>query len=743
MRKFMWFTVGFAAACAFCAYFYVNWMLLAFALCLLAGIILAFVGRCRRVFAYAALIALGVSIGFGWSWVHDSAYLSPARSLHGKYAHLTVTASDYSENTNYDVTVDGRITLAGKTYKVRAYLEENPELAPGDTVTGNFMLRFTALGTNKEPTASRADGVYLLLYQRGKSVISKAVKTPAEFYPALFRHTILSKIDALFSNDTTGFVKALLLGDRSGIDYSTNTAFRVSGISHIVAVSGLHISILFGLLYTLTLHRRWLTAIISIPVMILFAAMVGFTPSVTRACVMQILMLLALIADREYDPPTALSFAVLVMLAVNPMTIVSISFQLSVGCMAGIFLFSERIRQWLESRRIGEISNKGIRGKLKRWFLSSVSVSISSSVITTPLVALYFGTVSLVSVLTNLLTVWIISFIFSGTVLVLLLSFLLPTVAGVTAWVINWPVRYVLLTAKVLSGFPMAAVYTESIYIVFWLVGCYLLLLAFLVCNEKYPMVFTCCAATGLCVAMLLSWYEPLTDELRVTVLDVGQGQCILLQSEGRTYMVDCGGDSDSIAADKAAEHLLSRGIDHLDGIILTHFDSDHTGGVDNLLTRVDTDALYMPDHSDRLETVYGDDVYIVHEDIRLTFGTSTITMFASEISDNDNENGICILFQKENYDILITGDRGELGEMLLLRHTKLPQLDLLIAGHHGSVSSTGEALLQQTTPENVIISVGKNNHYGHPSESLLSRLASFGCAVYRTDYHGTIVYRR
>lgn len=743
MRKLMWFVIGFAVACAFCAYFYVPWMVWAFSACLLPGILLAYFGRFRRGFAYAALILLGISIGFGWSWVHDSAYLSPVRNLDGKFAALTITASDYGEKTDYGTAVDGRIELGSKQYKIRAYLDGNADVTPGDSVTGRFSLRFTAFGGSKEPTSSRADGVYLLLYQRGEPAISRVEKTPTRYFPALFRRTLLDKIDTLFSADTAGFVKALLLGDRSGIDYQTNTAFKVSGISHIVAVSGLHISILFGLLYTLSLRRRWLTALIGIPAMVLFAAMVGFTPSVTRACVMQILMLLAMLADREYDPPTALAFAVLVMLAVNPMTIVSISFQLSVGCMIGIFLFSDKIRQWLESRRIGEIHSKGICGALKRWFISSVSVSISSSVITTPLVAWYFGTVSLVSVLTNLLTVWVISFIFSGTVLVLLLHFLLPGFAGVVAWVISWPVRYVLLTAQVLADFPMAAVYTESIYIVIWLGGCYVLLAAFLLSKEKYPLVFSCCAAVSLCISMLLSWYEPLMDDLRVTVLDVGQGQCILLQSEGRTYMVDCGGDSDAIAADKAAEHLLSRGIDHLDGIILTHFDADHAGGVEYLLTRIETDALYLPDTSDRLASAYADIVYDVDDDTELTFGTATLTMLAPEISDIDNESGICVLFRKGNCDILITGDRGELGEMLLLRHTELPELDLLIAGHHGAASSTGDALLSQTRPETVVISVGKNNYYGHPSELLLARLASFGCTVYRTDYHGTVVYRR
>lgn len=750
MRKLMWFTIGFGAACAFCSYCYVSWILWAFLGCMLFCIALAFAARLRGVFAYAALILLGISIGFGWFWIHDSAFLSDVRKLDGKIFSTTVTASDYSYDTDYGTALDGEISLNGKNFNVRLYLDGNEDILPGSQISGDFSVRFTADGGHKDPTSHRSEGIFLLLYQRGSVSINEPEEIPLKYYPAQWRQTLLQKIDKLFPSDTAGFAKALLLGDRRSIDYVTNTAFKISGISHVIAVSGLHISIMFGLLYTLTLRRRWLTGLVGIPAMILFAAVVGFTPSVTRACVMQILMVLALITEREYDPPTALAFAVLVMLGVNPMTVVSVSFQLSVGCMVGIFLFSGRIRGWMEDkRRLGSTKGRGIVSKLKRWFASSVSVSVSASVITVPLVAYYFGTVSLISVLTNLLTLWVISFVFYGIILVCTLGFLLPGLASVIAWVIGWPVRFVLLTAKILAGFPMAAVYTESSYVVIWLVGCYVLLAVFILSKEKYPLVLTCCAALSLCVALLLSWYEPLNDALRVTVLDVGQGQCILLQSEGRTYMVDCGGDSETVAADKASQYLLSQGIDHLDGIILTHYDADHAGGIEYLLTRVDADALYMPDITDnsgtaeRLICLLGDKANYIYKDTQLRLGDTTLTVFAPETSNLGNESGLCVLFSRENCDILITGDRGALGEMLLLRRTDLPDLEVLIAGHHGSASSTGQALLEKTTPDIVIVSVGKNNYYGHPSDELLTRLAQFGCTVFRTDENGTVIYRR
>ena len=749
MRKLMWFAIGFLAACTFCSYFLVPGLLLCAGLILVMALGMGLLSKKHAYLAVISLMLLGCALGFGWFWIYDSAYLSDARAMDGKFANASVTIRDYSEEADFSIVADGRVVINGKTYDVRVYLQDEIGLAPSDTVTGIFQFRFTALGGSREPISQRTEGTVLLLYQRSDVSVSQAAEVSWRDYPAVWRERLAQMLRKSLPADTSGFATALLLGDRSGIDYATNTAFKVSGISHIIAVSGLHVSILFGLIYTLTLRKRYLTGLIGIPALILFAAVVGFTPSVTRACVMQILMLLAMMTNKEYDPPTALAFSVLVMLSANPMTVASVSFQLSVGCMVGIFLFHGRISLWLQERKIFKhIKGRNLAAKCKRWFISSVSVTISAAVMTTPIVATYFGTISLVSILTNLLTLWVISFIFYGLMLVCGMSLLLPVAAAALGWIIGWPIRYVIGAAKLIGGFPLAAVYTKSIWIILWLAGCYGLLVWFLLSKRKRPVLFGCFATIGLCAAMLISWMIPLADSYRMTVLDVGQGQCILLQSEGKTFMVDCGGDSDSFAADQAAEYLLSQGVSKLDGIILTHYDADHAGGVQNLLTRIPADALYIPDISDggntKLHLMALDiPVELVSIDTKITFGGAEITIFASETTNTSNESGLSILFRKESCDILITGDKGALGEMLLMHHAQLPELDVLVAGHHGSAGSTGEDLLEKTTPETVIISAGKNNPYGHPSPALLERLDAWGCTVYRTDLMGTIVYRR
>ncbi len=750
MRKLMCFAIGFGLACILGAYFYsyVNmWIAVVAAIIFLISVILSYKLEILKI---PAVIAVAFVVGICWFLMYDNFYLSNGRVLDDKTINISAEASDFGYDTGYGTGVSGWISLNGKPYQVMIYLDGAVEIDPGDLIDGSFSVRFTSEGGSREPTYHRSDGIFLLLYQRGEAKIQEASDTPLKYYPVLWRERILETIDQIFTPETVDFAKALLIGERMGIDYETYTAFKISGISHIVAVSGLHVSILFSLVYLFSGRKRLLLFLIGTPVLLLFAAITGFTPSITRACIMQFLVLLALLFDREYDPPTALAFAALVMLTVNPMVVLSISFQLSIGCMIGIFLFCRKIHDWLlDEKRLGSAKGKGIIPRLKRWLVSSVSVSLSASIVTTPLVAYYFGTISLVGLLTNLLVVWVVSYIFYGIMISCAVSLISITIGQWTAWLVSVPIHYVIGTAKLLAQFPLAAVYTQSIYIVIWLIVVYLLLVCYLCLKKKPAVIYGCCAGICLCAALLASWTEPLLDECRVTALDVGQGQAILLQSEGKTFLIDCGGDRATEAADTVAQTALSQGISHLDGIILTHYDEDHAGGVPYLLTRLDADAIFLPDIAN--ETDIGSEIQnktaghtiLVSEDIVLHYGSTTITIFAPELFNFGNESGLCVLFQTENCDILITGDRGELGEMLLLHRTELPDLELLIAGHHGSRYSTGEELLRATTPEYVFISAGRNNRYGHPSPVLLQRLAEYGSVVYRTDLNGTIIFRR
>jgi len=746
VRKLMWFTIGFVASCALAmGLLFQTWLLIVAVVALFAGIGLCFVRN--KPCNVAAAILVGLFAGMVWMFVYNHNYLQPARLYDGKSVRTTIEISDYSFDTKYGIAADGRMLLENKTYHVRAYLDDITSLSPGDTLNGEFKLRFTAKGGEQEATYHPGKGILLLVYENNDVSVERTSSVPGRYFAAKLRKNILRLMDQMFPEDTLGFARALLLGDSSKLSYETDTAFKVSGIRHIIAVSGLHVSILFALVYSLCTKHRVITAVVGLPVLLLFAAVAGFTPSVSRACIMQALMILALLLNKEYDPPTSLAFAVLVILCFNPWAITSVSLQLSTGCVAGIFLFSGKIREYF-LRLLRCPKGMSYRARFTRWFAGSVSITLSALVMTTPLCAWYFGMVSVVGVIANLAVLWVVSFIFYGIMFACIFGALWLPLGTLVATLISWLMRYVMFIADILSRIPMAAVYTCSSYILIWLVASYILLSVFFLMKKKRPVLFASCVLGCLCIALALAWIEPRMDTYRVTVLDVGQGQSVLLQAGDRHYLVDCGGDKGQMAADTAAEHLLSQGITKLDGVIVTHYDTDHADGIPHLLTRVDADKLYLPEIRDEgtakeiLTERYSDKICWIREDTVLSGNWGKLSLYVGSKRTDDNESGLCILFQPESCDILITGDRNNVGERELLTKTELPQLELLIVGHHGAKSSTGFELLSATQPKTAVISVGADNAYGHPSKEVLDRLELFGCQILRTDQSGTIIYK-
>lgn len=747
MRKLMWFTVGFAVACALGCYWDIaRWFVFVGAVGAVLGIGLSFVPK--KPVKILGVVLFGLGVAMLWQQGYHTLYLQDAKLLDGETVRAEVLVTDYGVQTDYGTRVEGTVKVTAKSYRVRVYLDETEELKPGDRLEGEFRFRLTTKDALEGSTFHQGSGTFLLVYQESDITIDKTDSESIQYFAPRLRKGILEMIESLFPEDTAAFAKALLLGQTEDLDYETDTAFQVSGVRHIVAVSGLHISILFSLVYVFGGKRRFFTAVVGIPVLMVFAALAGFTPSIVRACTMQVLVIMAMLLKKEYDPPTALAFSVLIMLCVNPMAITSVSLQFSAGCMVGIFLFGSRIYQYLR-KLLGEPKGKTLRSTLTNWFCGSVSVSLSAMSVTTPLCAYYFGMVSIVGVVTNLLTLWVVSLIFYGIMISCIFGAFWQPVGGGIAWMISWLIRYVQEVARLLSAIPFAAIYTCSIFTLLWLGFAYLSVTVFLLQKKKQPGLLAVCLTGTLILSVALSYLTPKLNDLEITVLDVGQGQSILLRSENTCYLVDCGGDSDEVVADCVAEQLLSQGIRHLDGIILTHYDKDHAAGLPFLLTRIQADRLYLPDIADDgkikafLIETYPDHITWIEDAVLLQEQWGTIHMIPGEKGAAENESGLSILFQKGNYDILITGDKNTVAERYMIQNYPLPQVELLVVGHHGANSSTGFELLSTVQPANAVISVGRDNRYGHPAPNVLERLAEIGCRVWRTDLDGTIIFRR
>lgn len=735
MRRLCWFVLGFAAASAAGAYGNPGLLVLlpAAAASLLAGILtLLSSGRRRRI--RLALTSLGLCLGLCWFCLYDGILLQPARLADGSTQQITMTASSYPEETGSGLRLEGRIRLSNRTYRAMLYLSDPAvPIQPGDQLTTTAQLRLTTHGGQQAPTDHRSQGIFLLAYGQSDAVVLHGNAGLREF-PARLRQAISIRLRQAQPEDVQALAAALVLGDKSGLTYEQRTELSLSGIRHMTAVSGMHVSILFSLIFFLTLRRRTLSAILGLPVIWLFAAVSGLTPSVLRAAVMLSMMLLARLGRREYDSPTALAFAVLVQLIANPLSAASAGFQLSVGAVVGILA----LYPWLLRHMTGRLGRRrDWKARLLRFLAQPLCLTLSATAMTAPLTGLLFGSVSMISPVTNLLTFWAMPLAFYTSAA----SCILPVCSALSAPLL----RYLLAVSHLMGNLPGSAIYLESPYLAafFWFAAA--LLGLFQLGKRRAKALFAGILAVGFLCACLLGPLEP-KDGYRVTILDVGQGQCIILECAGRVFVVDCGGSAGEEVGEQAAQTLLSRGIGRIDGLILTHFDQDHISGASHLLHRIRTQALYLPlcwqeQSCQTLARQMEGRVYFVQEDLLLSFGSGRLQIFVPPACPEKLQPGLSVLFSAGGFRGLITGDMdGALERWLLHRHS-LPRVNLLVAGHHGSASSTCPQLLQAVQPEIVVFSVG-SNAYGHPAGAVLERVQALGCRIYRTDQDGTLCFR-
>lgn len=278
MRILMWFAMGFALACGLGAGLWLGNLALGFAAAFfLLGLGMAILHRHRHS-GKAAAVLLGLAAGLVWFRAYDGLYLQPIRELDGLTMPVELTVTEFGQETDYGISADGWVTVSGRPCKMRVYLSKTMEIAPGDVLELNCRLRMTSDGGQQEPTYHRSNGIYLLGYQKGSVGHYHSERLPWYGIPAVLRQKMLSNLDRCLPEREAAFGKALLLGDTSGLDYETRTAFRVTGIAHLVAVSGLHVSILFSLLCLLVGRQRWVLLFTELPLLLLFAAAAGFPP---------------------------------------------------------------------------------------------------------------------------------------------------------------------------------------------------------------------------------------------------------------------------------------------------------------------------------------------------------------------------------------------------------------------------------------------------------------------------------
>ena len=780
MRKLAWFSGGFAAVCLWASYRKPGPLPAGIAAVLLAAMLAAWLAtrpsanedpfflrrpgeKKTRYTVYQAArrglaLALGGLLAFGWAGVYYGLLRAPAEGWIGDEMVLpgeVVTCPSPTSIGGYSVTIHLDGGFFAPDVLVYGLADWNA-LEPGDRLSCTARVKSSARAYGDETTYYTAKGVYLIAYCNGGAEATPGSGVPFRLWPAVCAYKLREGIYAAFDKTVAPIAAAVALGDKTGLGDTLYSAFNRAGLMHATVVSGFHISFLTGMALVLCGRSRKV-ALAVLPLLVFYALMAGGRPSAFRAVIMQSALLFAPIARREEDAPSALALALLVLLLQNPFAAASVGLQLSFASVAGILLVSEPLYNWMY-RPLARRPGRDERVKLVLWnvgriVLTSVSASLGAMLFTVPLIALYFGQITLLSPLSGVLALWALSLLMVCALILGTLAVFLPVPAAMLGTVAGVLGHYARWVALLLGKIPFASLSTDSRYCLIWLAAVYLALAAAFLGRErpKRHWLPVGVLAALLCAAIGLGRLETDAAQLTVAALDVGQGSSTALVSGGRTALVDCGGSGSRSAGDTAADWFAAQGRARLDLLVLTHFDSDHFNGVEQLFYRMKVAQIAIPaggvDPEDAARLLVlaereGAQVISVDETKYLTLGKAGLTLFPPMGGGTSNESGLFALCSVEDFDVLITGDADSFVEKMLVKYCDIPDIELLIVGHHGSKNSSCDEFLRATAPELAVISAGANNSYGHPADETLERLEALGSEIHRTDEEGSVTVR-
>lgn len=577
------------------------------------------------------------------------------------------------------------------------------------------------------------------------------------------RDFVRKKTGEFLAGDVSGLARAMVLGERSGINREMNENFMNSGTIHILSVSGLHIGFLTGILMALSSalrvprrHRFFFIA----PLLIVYAFVVGMGPSVTRAVIMAIVVLFGLLLQRKSNLVNSLGFAALIILTFAPSQLFSPGFQLSFAAVLSIAFFYDRM-----ATSVRKSYPKAVELPWVSTLLSASFLTIAATIGTVPLSVFYFERVSVVSVLANLLIVPLSGIFTSMTFTFLvfgLFSSALASAYGAVTQIIGF---MILRLNSIIGSWSVSIIRIDDSVMLFSALYFLWLAAVFLFGKKSVLKKLVFAVLLGGDMILYASLFFSRT-EARLFVLDVGQGDAIYLElPSGRNMLVDAGvkfGTSDA-GARVIVPFLRKRGVDRIDYFVVTHLHSDHIGGAASVLrslkvrnfiypdqysaskswrtTLASVEAMGIPSRCARAGMILDSGamyrVYVLHPNGKYVgkAGRSYRSRF--------NDGSIVLKVRVGNESAILCGDIEHGVEHELVRvYRGFIASEILKVAHHGSETSSSSEFIESVRARYGVISVGTGNRFGHPSGKVIERMSRARVYTWRTDSLGAACFR-
>ena len=587
------------------------------------------------------------------------------------------------------------------------------------------------------------------------------------------RNRLSQAMAATLPEPQASLAQGMILGIRGNITQELQDAFIRSGTTHILVISGSQFNIVAGLLVAAGIwifgKKRFLYIWLALAAIWIYAVLTDLVPPVIRSAIMVSLFLLAELVGRQKSAVTVLAFAAAVMVAITPQLLHDASFQLTFMSTIGMVFVAPRFQAWgrnIISARLGE---EGWLASAANWISDSLFVTLGVTIVIWPILAYYFGLFSIVSPIATLLVLpalpWLI---FSGTAAAVVGVFLLP-VGQMIGWLAWLSASWMLVIINTFANLPLASINIGAINPA-WLWTYYILLAAVLwlipnrkmvlevlnrtsVTLNKIPKKWIVSPLLVIAILTTLTTFNMPDDKLHVSFLDVGQGDAILIQTPDHQDILVDGGPSAQAVSSELSKHLpfWDRTIEL---VVLTHPHLDHMAGLLEVLQRYRVkQVLYLdteyqtPPEKEWLTLIHDKHIKstLATAGQEINLGTKQTTIEVINPSPDsavpDMDNGIVLRLSDGKISFLLTSDITSDSELDLLTRRADLRSTVLKVGHHGSEGSSSAAFLSVVNPQLAVISVGKDNTFGHPAPATMQRLTDRvgPNKIYRTDKNGTV----
>lgn len=662
-------------------------------------------------------------------------------------------------------------------------------ILPGDSVIFKTELR-TPGATNTPGTFNYKEylakkGIYRVGAISSSLMIQPVVnrfhhKSPITYRVERARAIITQNLSDFLPATQAGLYRALLLGDRTGVPIPVIEAFKGAGVMHILAISGMHMSLLgvfiFSTMYwllrrseylILTTNVRKLSLLLCIPVLCLYTLLAGANTPVLRSFVMSLFVVAALCINRKKSTITILAGAALILLLFDPLVLGTASFQLSFAAVGTIIMISSKLRLWTSPVTSNDIISR-MRNSLFRWLKIGVIVSFAATLGTAPLLLYHFNRLSLVTIPANiiiepLLCLWSLPIGFVALIAMFIYAPLADFLLQVGAVGLNISVT----VASFLNQLPISTLWLPSPSLSS--VTLYYFALAGLLAVHQMPLLkWPMRAGFAISLLLFLLPVTPLAHLVhhinRVSFIDIGQGSASIIElSNGRTIVVD--GGALSAPGFDCGERILApflwhRRIGKIDDIVVTHADSDHYSGLPTIIKRFSVKRLWLP-HLNRDKKGYADlcdlakrqrtqihipdrKIFILEKNARLELLGDIAKMRNKNAtgktnSQDENDNGLVLKLTTPNFSVIFPGDISRIKERKLVLTSDDLQANILLSPHHGSSTSNSDIFFKAVQPDYLVISAGKWKNSRFPSQKTLSTAEKMGIRVLNTAKDGTI----